>query len=107
MEPQPRTVHYYETPNGKCPYQEWFDGLDKKTQMIVDARILRLRNGQLGIWRQVGGGVKELKIPYGGGLRIYFSQDGDSIVVLLCAGDKGSQDRDIKKAQEYWKEYLS
>ncbi len=107
MELQPRVIHYYETPNGKCPYQEWFEGLDRQTQMIVDGRILRLRRGNLGVWRQVGNGVKELKISHGPGLRIYFAEDGDSIVVLLCAGDKGSQDRDIKKAQEYWEEYLS
>jgi len=107
MEPQPRTVQYYETPNGKCPYQEWLDGLDKKTQSIVDARIVRLRKGQLGVCREVGKGVKELKIPYGPGWRVYFAEDGDSIVVLLCAGHKGSQDRDIRKAQEYWEEYLS
>lgn len=107
MELRPRTVHLYETPNGRCPYQEWFENLDKKTQMIVDSRILHLRQGNLGTWRQVGKGVKELKIAYGAGLRIYFGEDGESIVVLLCAGDKGSQDRDIKKAQEYWEEYLS
>jgi putative addiction module killer protein len=107
MELHPRIIQIYETPNGGSPYQECLEHLDKKTQTVIDSRIVRLRQGNLGNWRQVGKGVKELKVPYGPGLRIYFGEDGDQIVVLLCGGDKGSQDRDIKKAQEYWEEYLS
>lgn len=104
---QPRKVVIYETANGRSPYQDWFDGLDKKVQAIVDSRLTRLRQGNLGTYRSVGSGVKELKINFGPGFRIYFGEDGGEIVVLLCAGDKGSQDRDIKKAQEYWTDYLS
>lgn len=107
MEPQPRSLVIYETTAGASPYQDWFGRLDKRTQMVVDARLTRLRQGNLGNLRAVGKGVKELKIDFGPGLRIYFGEDGDKIVVLLCAGDKGSQDRDIKKAQEYWNDYLS
>jgi putative addiction module killer protein len=107
MELQPRTVVIYETEIGKAPYQEWFDRLEKRDKFIIDARITRLRQGNLGTFRSVGKGVKELKVDYGPGYRIYFGEDGNKIVVLLCAGDKGSQDRDIERAQQFWVDYFS
>jgi putative addiction module killer protein len=55
----------------------------------------------------VGEGVLELKIPYGPGYRVYYLMDEDTVVVLLCGGDKSSQLEDIKKAKEYAKDYRS
>ena len=107
MEPRVRAIVIYETASGKAPYQDWFEGLGKREQIIIDARLTRLRQGNLGSFRSVGNGVKELKIDFGPGYRIYFAEDGDKIVVLLCAGDKGSQSNDIREAQEYWADYLS
>lgn len=107
MELHPRDVRIYETVTGKVPYKQWFDKLGKREQMIIDARLTRLRHGNLGVFKPVGKGVKELKIDFGPGFRVYFAEDGDTIVVLLCGGDKGSQERDIRKAQEYWADYLS
>jgi hypothetical protein len=56
----------------------------------------------LGDCKAVGGGVSELRIDYGPGYRVYFGQDGPRIVVLLCAGDKRTQDRDIRQAKQFW-----
>lgn len=53
----------------------------------------------------MGGGVNELRFFFGSGYRVYFAEDGDTIVVLLCGGDKDSQRRDIQRAQAYWQEY--
>jgi putative addiction module killer protein len=53
----------------------------------------------------VGEGVSELRIFLGPGYRVYFGEEGDNIVVLLSGGDKGSQDKDIKAAMDFWKEY--
>lgn len=53
----------------------------------------------------MGGGVNELRFFFGAGYRVYFAEDGDTIVVLLCGGDKDSQPRDIQQAQAYWQEY--
>jgi len=53
----------------------------------------------------LGDGVWELKIDFGPGYRVYYGEDGPIIVVLLCGGDKGSQDRDIAKAKDYWRDY--
>lgn len=46
-----------------------------------------------------------MKIDFGPGLRVYFAEDGDTIVVLLCGGDKSTQSKDIEKAREYWIDY--
>ncbi|WP_136872086.1 type II toxin-antitoxin system RelE/ParE family toxin [Desulforhopalus sp. IMCC35007] len=55
----------------------------------------------------VGEGVSELRMFFGAGYRVYFGEDAENIVVLLCGGDKGSQAQDIKKAKAYWREYLN
>ena len=67
-------------------------------------RIDRVEQGNLGKWKGVGEGVGELIIDFGPGYRVYFGQDGDDIV-LLCVGDKSTQEKDVKTAQEFWKDY--
>lgn len=64
-----------------------------------------LSPGNLGNYRSVGGGVFELRLDFGPGYRIYFGQVGNTIVLLLCGGDKSSQTRDIESAKTYWLEY--
>lgn len=61
--------------------------------------------GNLGDYRSVGDGVFELRIKYGSGYRIYFGQIGLTIVLLLCGGDKSTQEKDIRLAKEYWGNY--
>jgi putative addiction module killer protein len=98
----------YETANGHCPWQEWFDALkDRKAQAVIDARLLRVGRGNLGDCKAVGAGVMELRVHFGPGYRIYFGEDSDTLVVLLCGGTKGSQSRDIEQAKAYWKGYRS
>lgn len=63
--------------------------------------------GNLGDYRSVGEGVCELKIDYGPGYRIYFGQVGTTIILLLCGGDKSTQEQDMSLAIEYWHEYWS
>ncbi|KYC39821.1 addiction module killer protein [Scytonema hofmannii PCC 7110] len=108
MEAQPREIQRYTTPEGRIPFDEWFDSLrDVKAQVKIEARFERVRLGNLGDYRSVGEGVCELKIDYASGYRIYFGQVGTTIVLLLCGGDKSSQDQDIPQAIKYWKEYRS
>ena len=61
--------------------------------------------GNLGDYKPLGDGVYELRIKAGPGYRVYFGILGNSVILLLCGGDKGSQDRDILKAKEYWSRY--
>jgi putative addiction module killer protein len=61
----------------------------------------------LEIVKTIGEGVSELKIHYGPGIRIYYARVENTIILLLCGGDKGSQTKDINRAKEYLKDYLS
>lgn len=93
--------------NGLVPFDEWFDSLgDKRMQAVVDARLARVRAGSFGDYKSVGGGVFELRIALGPGLRVYYGLRGKQIVVLLGGGDKSSQARDIRRAQQLWQQFI-
>ena len=107
-EAQPREIQRYTTPDNKVPFDQWFDSLrDINAQAKIISRLNRIADGNLGDYRSVGEGVCELKINYGPGYRIYFGQIGMTIVILICGGDKSTQDRDIRQAKEYWTDYRS
>ncbi len=74
-------------------------------QAAVDARLARARAGNLGDCKSLGEGVFELRISLGPGLRVFYALHGRRIVILLGGGDKGSQRRDIRRAQQFWKEF--
>jgi len=81
-------------------FQHWLTRLrDKRAAWLIASRLDRLRFGHFGDARFVGAGVHELRIHYGPGYRIYFQQQGEHIILLLCGGDKDSQHSDIAKAQ--------
>ncbi len=61
--------------------------------------------GNLGDVKSVGAGVSELRLAFGKGYRVYFAQEGEKIILLLCGGDKGSQDKDIREAKTYLQDY--
>ena len=103
---QPRELKFYRTPNGKEPFSEWYDTIqDLNLQSRIDKRLERIANGNLGDYRSVGAGVFELRFHFGPGYRIYFAEVENTIVLLLCAGDKSSQTRDIARAKDYWLQY--
>jgi len=80
-------------------FAAWFADLrDHQARARVTARIRRLSLGNPGDVKPVGSGVSEMRIDYGPGYRVYFTGRGDIIVVLLCGGDKRTQDRDIARA---------
>lgn len=100
------SVVHYRTASGKVPYQEWLARLrDTTAKAAVTRRIIRIELHDLGDHRRVGDGVSELRIAVGPGYRVYFGKVGTRIIVLLCAGDKGSQERDIAKAKTYWSDH--
>ena len=72
---------------------------DRQAAMAVVGRLSRARLGNLGHWRAVGDGISEMKIDVGKGYRVYFTQRGDVLVIILCGGDKSTQAADIKRAK--------
>jgi len=93
--------------SGKTPFTEWLDSLkDSRAVGIVRARLNRLRLGNFGDCKTVGDGVEELRIDFGPGYRVYFGRRDRLHVLVLCAGDKRTQNRDVLKAKKHWKEYL-
>jgi len=82
-------------------FTDWFAGLrDREARARITVRIRRLSLGNPGDVKPVGGGVSEMRIDCGPGYRVYFVGRGDTVVVLLCGGDKRNQDRDIARALE-------
>ena len=82
-------------------YARWFRRLrDREARARIDIRIRRLSLGNPGDVRSLGRGVSELRIDYGPGYRVYFARRGEAVIVLLAGGDKGSQERDIRRARE-------
>ena len=80
-------------------FAAWFEGLrDRQARARIVARIRRLSLGNPGDVKPVGSGVSEMRIDYGPGYRVYFTQRGEVVVILLCGGDKRTQDRDIAHA---------
>jgi putative addiction module killer protein len=107
LEAREREILYYlPLPKGApAPFGVWRDGLgDIKTRAAISARIARLQSGNFSDSRSIGGGAVENRIDFGPGYRIYYGIDGDKII-LLCGGDKSTQDADIQIAQEYWNDY--
>ncbi len=97
----------YKTSTGKEPFTQWLLDLDETTRANIIARLKRINLGSFGDCKLLkkASGVWELRIDLGPGYRIYFGKQGNIMVVLLVGGDKGSQERDITKAQKYWLDY--
>ncbi len=102
-----RELVEYQEPDGTVPFRRWLEALkDVRARARIDARLLRVRLGNLGDAKSVGAGVHELRVNYGPGYRVYFGLDGPAVVVLLVGGSDRSQARDITRAKQYWERYL-
>jgi putative addiction module killer protein len=87
-------------------FSTWLHRLrDTEAKRRIATRLNRLSLGNPGDVAPVGEGVSEIRIHYGPGYRIYFTQAGDEIVLLLCGGDKKSQTADIRNAKESARAY--
>jgi putative addiction module killer protein len=83
----------------------WFKGLrDARAKARILNRLDNAMLGNFGDCAPVGEGVSEMRIHYGPGYRVYFVRDGSAVYVLLCGGDKGSQQRDIEQAKRMARE---
>ena len=106
MEVTPKTLRIYITEEGREPFTEWLTSIhDVKARAKIKIRLDRVSLGNLGDSHGVGEGVQELRIDYGPGYRVYFGQEGQTIVLLLCGGDKSTQAKDVEIAKRYWEDY--
>lgn len=96
------TIEIYQTKEGHAPFLVWLEGLDRQVRARVRERLARVQLGNFGDVKSLKNGIYELRLAFGPGYRIYFGKRGDTLVLLLSAGNKGSQEKDIKKARELW-----
>jgi putative addiction module killer protein len=100
------TLYYYQTASGKQPFIEWLAVLnDRQARVKIQARLARVAVGNFGDVETVGEGVLELRVDWGPGYRVYFARVGRVIVLLLCGGDKSTQQKDIDRAKDFFKDY--
>jgi putative addiction module killer protein len=82
-------------------YKKWIKNLkDERARHRINARIERLKQGNPGDVMPVGENISELRIDYGPGYRVYYKDTGKEIIILLCGGDKSTQQADIIRAKE-------
>jgi putative addiction module killer protein len=99
-------LQIYQSAGNRRPFSEWLDELnDRQARTRVQTRIDRLALGNFGDYRALDGGVYELRIDWGPGYRVYFARIGKLILLLLCGGDKTTQQRDIEHAKTYLQDY--
>ena len=100
------TIRNYIDSTGKDVLFEWQRKLrDSIAKMSIDRRIYRLGKGNFGDHKFCRDGVWELRVDVGAGYRVYYAVEGNAIILLLCAGDKRTQDADISRASDYWQDW--
>ena len=93
-------IRHYLTEQGDDIFGDWLDDLgDRKAAYKIITRVQRLGLGNAGDFRNLDGGVSELKIDFGPGYRVYYARTGKVILMLLCGGDKSTQKQDIEHAK--------
>jgi putative addiction module killer protein len=99
-------IRHYLTRAGKDVFDEWLTRMgDTRTQAKIAARMNRLKAGNFGDCKPVGGGVWELRIDWGPGYRVYYARIGRATLLVLCSGDKREQAADIQRALRYLEDY--
>ena len=99
-------VRHYVTADGKDVFLDWLKKLrDTKARISIDRRINRVVLSNFGDHKFCRDGVWELRIDVGPGYRVYYAMAGSTVVLLLTGGDKRTQDADINRACEYWRDW--
>jgi len=99
------TLRYFIDADGRSPFRRWREDLDSAARVRVTIALARLAEGNTGNAKAIGGGLNELKIDWGPGLRVYFGWHGSELVILLGGGTKQRQSADILAARRRWSEF--
>jgi len=96
----------YLTKTGRDVFTQWHIGLkDHKARRAIDRRLMSVELGNFGDCKPCQDGVWELRVDVGPGYRVYYARDGQTVILLLCGGDKRTQQADIAKACAYWQDW--
>lgn len=99
-------IRRYQRVDGAVPLTDWLAELrDARARAKLEIRFRRASLGIFGDIKSVGEGVLELREDIGPGYRVYIGRHGAALIILLCGGDKRSQNMDIKHAKEYWQDW--
>jgi len=99
-------IRTYTDSEGFEPLTQWLEALpDRQGRAAIKARLLRLELGNFGDCKPLRDGVQELRIDKGPGYRVYLSRQGSTLVLLLCGSDKSEQEREIRRAIDYLKDW--
>lgn len=96
-------VKFYKLGNGKEPVKDWLLSLDKSERVKIIKRLERIYDDNFGDYKQIAPDLFELRFFFGKGYRIYYTIRNNTAVILLCAGDKSNQKKDIETAENYLK----
>ena len=97
-----KEIIFYTNKNNKSPVKDWLKKLDKSIRIKITSRLVRLTEDNYGEHKKLDSNISELKFNFGSGYRIYYTEKDNIIIILLCAGDKKTQSKDIEKAKEYF-----
>lgn len=101
-----RIEHYLTADGHRDLYLDWLQQLrDSRAKVAVVRRVSRIEQGNFGDHKFCRDGVWELRVDTGPGYRVYYAQSGPHAVLLLCGGDKHTQDADIDRAVNYWQDW--
>lgn len=96
----------YRREDERVPFTEWLASLrDMRARAQIEVRLRRVASGNFGDSRAVGDGVSELRIDVGAGYRVYYAKHGAALVILMCGGDKRTQEDDIALAKAYFSDW--
>ena len=100
------TINEYTDARGRSPYAKWLSALrDARAKAKIILCVDRMELGLFGDSEPIGEGISELRIHYGPGYRIYYAREEQSIYLLLCAGTKSTQRKDIERAKAFWRDH--
>lgn len=100
-----RIIKIAQISNDKTPFIDWINSLDKVTKSRVQSRLTRLLENNFGDHKKIDSEVSELRLKFGSGYRIYYTEIDNVIVLLINGGDKSTQSKDIEKAKRILQEW--